>query len=201
MKKNCGYLQIDHIDINQHRNQRKKKICKNLIFRNFSIHIIFREEKRKKERNKQMHIIFQLILALNYIFQYNCNNLTPIQISSQIYYITDTNSIFYRGTDNIVKISMLDTQGRVTSTYNLIGLNFKIANLVRLFTTDQQKNIVYACEQNQKYYYIIDFNKMQNGSPSFFTQNYYPQLVFPCSNFIVQKLVNINFKIFFKQTN
>ncbi|KAL4469565.1 hypothetical protein ABPG74_004818 [Tetrahymena malaccensis] len=167
--------------ISTNTNQSSIKQASHMLFRQNTNQDFLKFEKKVNEHAQSTDQVNYLMLQIfdkAKIFKYYLPHFN---------YPQETNSILYRGADNIVKISTLQKNGYINSTYSLVNFNFKLQLTARFFIRDQ-KNVVYAFEQGQTYYYLIDFNLMLQNSLNFYVQINTPQLKYPCSSFIVQKL-------------
>ncbi|EWS75879.1 transmembrane protein, putative (macronuclear) [Tetrahymena thermophila SB210] len=131
-----------------------------------------------------------------------CLEKFPI-ISDCAKYIEDQNAIFYNDKNsNTFKISILDINGQLSSTYTLNSFSYDCSKLSFFFTAEQQ-NIIYLTQYGAPDYYLIDFSLMQQNSPSFLTQKKYATFPFTSINlgFIVFKTYDIYYLVFAKETS
>ncbi|EAR93473.2 hypothetical protein TTHERM_00424410 (macronuclear) [Tetrahymena thermophila SB210] len=115
-------------------------------------------------------------------------DVLPIEILFDVLFIQETNSVIYQASDDFnYRYSTLDTQGIITGTYSLNGIQ-DIQQNTRYFIID---NLLYLHYYWGVEYHTIDLNKMIAGQQGYLQTISYPTAAKPCDQPIRNEITHI----------
>ncbi|KAL4485338.1 hypothetical protein ABPG72_008514 [Tetrahymena utriculariae] len=125
--------------------------------------------------NQLFNVIF-LFATFCYIFE--CQDTIPYQVSSNVYYIEETQAIIYKSfIQNKWRYSLIDQDGAITATYIIEGLQ----DLAQSYYFIEQNNQLYFCTKNSPNYQLIDLNLLKSGGVGYLTSGTFSNVNFACS--------------------
>ncbi|KAL4480244.1 hypothetical protein ABPG74_020760 [Tetrahymena malaccensis] len=127
-------------------------------------------------------------------------DVLPIQIKNDLLFIVEKNALIYQASsDSNYRYSTLDTQGIITATYLLNGIQ-KIDKNTRYFIMN---NVLYLNYYQSQSYHTIDLNIMNSGQTGYLQTLQYPKATNPCatSEIMIQGIANVYYYMCFDSYN